>query len=98
MSLLFALAKPDELRLPWVLGLSAARLIGSVAFHLWQGMPSADWDSRVVYTPQGNTLLAAHYPASEYPPGAPTGGRQDDTGRARRFAMTPSRPRAQTAE
>jgi hypothetical protein len=59
----------QELRLAPLLGLALAFHLGWIAVHLALGVPS-DWDSRVIYPPQGNALLDGEYPRSEYPPGA----------------------------
>jgi hypothetical protein len=68
-ALLFAWRRQEQLRLVPLLGLALAFHVGWVAVHLAVGVPS-DWDSRVIYPPQGNALLDGEYPRSEYPPGA----------------------------
>jgi hypothetical protein len=67
--LLAAWRRQQQLRLAPLLALAAAFHLGWVAVHLALGVPS-DWDSRVIYPPQGNALLDGDYPRSEYPPGA----------------------------
>jgi hypothetical protein len=69
LALALAWRRQDELRLTPLLGLALAFHGGWVAVHLAIGVPS-DWDSRVIYPPQGNALLDGEYPSSEYPPGA----------------------------
>jgi hypothetical protein len=68
-ALVVAWRRQDELRLAPLLGLALAFNLGWIAVHLALGVPS-DWDSRVIYPPQGNALLDGEYPRSEYPPGA----------------------------
>jgi hypothetical protein len=65
----WAWQRQDGLRLGPLLGLSLAFHVGWIAVHLALGVPS-DWDSRVIYPPQGEALLDGDYPRSEYPPGA----------------------------
>ena len=65
----WAWRRQDELRLAPLLGLSLAFHVGWITVHLALGVPS-DWDSRVIYPPQGEALLDGDYPRSEYPPGA----------------------------
>ena len=69
LALVFAWRRQAALRLAPLLGLAAAFHLGWIAVHLALGVPS-DWDSRVIYPPQGNALLDGDYPRSEYPPGA----------------------------
>jgi hypothetical protein len=69
LALLFAWRRQEALRLVPLLALVLAFHVGWVAVHLALGVPS-DWDSRVIYPPQGNALLDGEYPRSEYPPGA----------------------------
>jgi uncharacterized membrane protein len=68
-ALVLAWRRQEELRLVPLLALAAAFNLGWVAVHLAVGVPS-DWDSRVIYPPQGNAFLDGEYPRSEYPPGA----------------------------
>jgi hypothetical protein len=68
-ALAWAWRRQEALRLVPLLALATAFHAGWVAVHLALGVPS-DWDSRVVYPPQGNALLDGDYPRSEYPPGA----------------------------
>jgi Glycosyltransferase family 87 len=69
VALVWAWRRQDQLRIFPLLGLAVAFNVGWVAVHLALGVPS-DWDSRVIYPPQGNALLDGEYPRSEYPPGA----------------------------
>ena len=69
LALALAWRRQEALRLAPLLGLALAFNVGWVAVHLAVGVPS-DWDSRVIYPPQGNALLDGEYPRSEYPPGA----------------------------
>jgi hypothetical protein len=69
LALVLAWRRQDDLRLVPLLGLALAFHLGWIAVHLALGVPS-DWDSRVIYPPQGNALLDGEYPRSEYPPGA----------------------------
>ena len=68
-ALIFAWRRQDALRLTPLLTLALAFHVGWIAVHLALGVPS-DWDSRVIYPPQGQALLDGTYPRSEYPPGA----------------------------
>ena len=68
-ALLVAWRQQERLRLLPLLALTLAFHLGWIAVHLALGVPS-DWDSRVIYPPQGNALLDGDYPRSEYPPGA----------------------------
>jgi hypothetical protein len=68
-ALLVAWRRQERLRLIPLLALALAFHVGWIAVHLVLGVPS-DWDSRVIYPPQGNALLDGTYPQSEYPPGA----------------------------
>jgi hypothetical protein len=69
LALAFAWRRQEALKLAPLLGLALAFNLGWIAVHLGLGVPS-DWDSRVIYPPQGNALLDGEYPRSEYPPGA----------------------------
>lgn len=69
LALVLAWRRQEQLRLVPLLGLALAFHVGWIAVHLALGVPS-DWDSRVIYPPQGNALLDGEYPRSEYPPGA----------------------------
>lgn len=68
-ALIFAWRRQERLRLFPLLALALAFHVGWIAVHLALGVPS-DWDSRVIYPPQGQALLDGTYPRSEYPPGA----------------------------
>ena len=65
----WAWRRQHDLRLVPLLALALAFHVGWIAVHLAVGVPS-DWDSRVIYPPQGQALLDGDYPRSEYPPGA----------------------------
>jgi hypothetical protein len=65
----WAWRRQHQLRLAPLLALALAFHVGWIAVHLALGVPS-DWDSRVIYPPQGEALLDGDYPRSEYPPGA----------------------------
>lgn len=69
VALLVAIARRDDLRLPFLLFLGLTFAVGWIGLHLALGMPS-DFDSREIYPFQGRALLSGHYPPSEYPPGA----------------------------
>jgi hypothetical protein len=69
LALALAWRRQQDLRLVPLLALALALPLGWIAVHLALGVPS-DWDSRVIYPPQGNALLDGEYPRSEYPPGA----------------------------
>jgi len=68
-ALLFAWLERGRVRLLPLLLLAGLFQLGWIAVHLKLGVP-ADVDSHAVYPAQGNALLAGHFPASEYPPGA----------------------------
>jgi hypothetical protein len=68
-ALFVAWRRQEKLRLLPVLALALCFHVGWIAVHLLLGVP-ADYDPRVVYTPQGNALLDGSYPQSQYPPGA----------------------------
>ena len=69
LALVFAWRRQEALRLVPLLAIAGAFHVGWIVVHLAVGVPS-DWDSRVIYPPQGNALLDGDYPSSEYPPGA----------------------------
>jgi hypothetical protein len=68
-ALFVAWRRQEQLRLIPLLALALSFQLGWIAVHLVLGVP-ADYDSRVVYPPQGNALLDGNYPESQYPPGA----------------------------
>ena len=87
----------DRLRLVPVLLLALGFQLGWIALHLALGVQS-DFDSRVIYSQQGNQLLHGDYPSSEYPPGAVllfafdalvSGGSDQGVRVAHAFAMVP---------
>jgi hypothetical protein len=65
----WAWRRQHELRLVPLLALTFAFHVAWIAVHLALSVPS-DWDSRVIYPPQGEALLEGDYPRSEYPTGA----------------------------
>ena len=67
-ALLFAGQRQHELRLFPTLAFAVAFQLAWVGVHLAHGVPS-DFDSRVIYSSEGQELLHGTYPTSEYPPG-----------------------------
>jgi hypothetical protein len=68
-ALLVAWRRQRELELVPVVVLGVVFQLAWIGLHLAIGVPS-DFDSAMIYGPQGTALLNGTYPASEYPPGA----------------------------